>query len=179
MTALTLTLIGRDRPGLVRALSERIAASGGNWLESRMARLAGQFAGVLLVEVPEPEADRLAEALRALGAEGLRVTVERGVGEAVPAQAAAPRHAFTLELVGQDRPGIVREVAQALAARGVNIEELTTEVATASFSGERLFRAKARLAAPPDAASGDLRDALEELAHELMVDLELEEAEAG
>jgi glycine cleavage system regulatory protein len=143
-----------------------------------MARLAGQFAGVLLVEVPEPEADRLAQALRALGAEGLRVTVERGVGEAAPVQA-PPRHAFTLELVGQDRPGIVREVAQALAARGVNIEELTTEVATASFSGERLFRAKARLAAPRDAAGGDLRDALEALAHELMVDLELEEAEAG
>jgi len=179
MTPLTLTLIGRDRPGLVGAVSERIAEAGGNWLESRMARLAGQFAGVLLVEVPEPAADRLVESLRALGAEGLRVTVERGLGEAASPAAATPRHALTLELVGQDRPGIVREVAQALAARGVNIEELATEVATASFSGERLFRATARLRAPADAATGDLREALEALAHELMVDIDLEEAGVG
>jgi glycine cleavage system regulatory protein len=176
MTALTLTLIGRDRPGLVGALSERIAAAGGNWLESRMARLAGQFAGVLLVEVPAAEADRLVEALRGLGSEGLRVTVEPGVNEA-PAPAA--RHGLTLELVGQDRPGIVREVAQALAERGVNIEELTTQVATASFSGERLFRATARLQAPAGATLGDLRDVLEALAHELIVDIDLEEAGAG
>ena len=93
--------------------------------------------------------------------------------------AATPRHALTLELIGQDRPGIVREVAQALAARGVNIEELATEVATASFSGERLFRATARLRAPADAATGDLREALEALAHELMVDIDLEEAGVG
>lgn len=144
-----------------------------------MARLAGQFAGVLLVEVPGSEADRLVAALRDLDAEGLlRVTVERGAGEQV-ATPAARQHALTLELVGHDRPGIVRDIAQALAERGVNIEELSTEVATASFSGERLFRATARLRAPAEAATGDLRESLEALAHELMVDIDLEEAEAG
>ena len=171
MTPLTLTLIARDRPGLVDALSERVAAAGGNWLESRMARLAGQFAGILLVEVPEARVDELVAALRGLEAEGLHVTAERGAGE----EPARTQHLLTLELVGHDRPGIVREIAHALAGRGVNIEELETEVATGSFSGEALFRANARLRVPADLPVDDLRHTLEALANELMVDLELDE----
>lgn len=178
MAALTLTVIGRDRPGLVGTLSERVAAAGGNWLEARMARLAGQFAGIVLVEVDDRAADRLVADLRALDAEGLRVTAERGAGGEAAAGRGLPR-ALTLELVGHDHPGIVREIAKALAGRGVNIEELTTGVATAAFSGERLFRATARLSAPAEVATGSLREALEDLAHELMVDVELEDAAAS
>lgn len=172
MTALTLTLIGRDRPGLVRSLSERVAAAGGNWLESRMARLAGQFAGILLVDVPEAEVERLMADLRALEAEGLRATVERGLGE----EPAAPYQTLLLELVGQDHPGIVREIAQALAGRRVNIEELTTRVVSGSFSGERLFEAEARLRVPAEVSAADLRATLEVLANELMVDVRLDPA---
>jgi glycine cleavage system regulatory protein len=171
VTPLTLTLIARDRPGLVGALSERVTAAGGNWLESRMARLAGQFAGILLVEVPEANADDLVAALRGLEAEGLHVTAERGLG-AEPAQA---RHLLTLELVGHDRPGIVRDIARALAGRGVNIEELETEVVSGSFSGDALFKASARLRAPADVSLDELRGTLEGLANELMVDVDLEE----
>ena len=174
MTALTLTLIGRDRPGLVRSLSERVAAAGGNWLESRMARLAGQFAGILLVDVPEAGVARLVADLQALEAEGLHATVERGLGEEAP----APYQTFVLELVGQDHPGIVREIAQALASRRVNIEELTTRVVSASFSGERMFEAEARLRVPADLSAADLRDTLEVLANELMVDIRLDPATA-
>ena len=171
MASLTLTLIGRDRPGLVDAVALRIAAAGGNWLESRMARLAGQFAGILLVEVPDAELDGLVEALRGLGEEGLHIAVERGAGEALE-----PHHALTLELVGHDRPGIVREIAHALAGRGVNIEELETKVTPGSFSGESLFRATARLRAPVGLATDELRGTLEELANDLMVDIALVEA---
>lgn len=173
MASLTLTLIGRDRPGLVRALSERVAAAGGNWLESRMARLGGQFAGILLVEVPAEAADQLVEELRGLDAEGLHVTVERGA----PEEAGAARRAFVLELVGHDRSGIVREIAEVLAGRNVNIEELETEVVSGSFSGESLFKARARLRVPDDVASEELREALETLANELMVDISLDAAE--
>ena len=174
MTALTLTLIGRDRPGLVRSLSERVAAAGGNWLESRMARLAGQFAGILLVDVPEAGVARLVADLQALEAEGLHATVERGLGDEAP----APYQTLVLELVGQDHPGIVREIAQALASRRVNIEELTTRVVSASFSGERMFEAEARLRVPADLSAADLRDTLEVLANELMVDIRLDPATA-
>ncbi len=171
MTALTLTLIGADRPGLVRALSERVAAAGGNWLESRMARLAGQFAGILLVEVPSGEVERFLADLRTLEGEGLRATVVHGLREEQPAQ----HRTLLLELVGQDRPGIVREIAQALAGRGVNIEELTTRVVSGSFSGESLFEAEARLRVPPEVPADDLRDLLEKLANELMVDISLDQ----
>jgi glycine cleavage system regulatory protein len=169
MTALTLTLIGRDRPGLVRALSERIAAVEGNWLESRMAHLAGQFAGILLVEVPAGEVDRLVADLRGLDAEGLHVTLAKGSGEA-----ALPRHrTLMLDLVGQDRPGIVREIASALESQRVSIDELTTKVESGSFSGERLFHATARLRVPDPLDAASLRDLLEPLANELMVDITL------
>ena len=175
MTALTLTLIGRDRPGLVQALSERVAVVGGNWLESRMAHLAGQFAGILLVEVPDAEVDRLVEDLRGLEREGLHATVERGVGEEPP----SAHQALMLELVGQDHPGIVREIADALAKRRVNIEELTTRVVSGSFSGERLFEAEARLRVPNDVPADELRGLLEMLANELMVDIDLEPPPGG
>ena len=172
VTALTLTLIGRDRPGLVRSLSERVASSGGNWLESRMARLAGQFAGILLIDLPEGEVEHLLADLRALEAEGLHATVARGLGD----EGVASYQTMTLELVGHDHPGIVRDIAEALAARRVNIEELTTRVVSASFSGDRMFEAEARLRVPADLSAGELRATLEVLANELMVDVRLDPA---
>jgi glycine cleavage system regulatory protein len=99
MASLVLTLIGQDRPGLVNSLSEQIAAFDGNWLESRMARLAGKFAGILLVSVPEANVEALTNALRGLESQGLRVTVEKSPREKV----VQSHYIFTLELVGQDR----------------------------------------------------------------------------
>jgi glycine cleavage system regulatory protein len=164
MASLILTVVGPDRPGLVRALSEAVAACGGSWLESHMARLAGQFAGIVLVEAPES----LLADLRALEGQGLRIVVQSGATGAVVA-AAEPR--LALEVVGNDRPGIVRDIAQILAASGVNIEELTTGVASGSFSGEALFRVTALVRAPSVAAVEAVRAGLETLGNELMVDI--------
>ena len=98
MADLVLTLIGPDRPGIVEAVAEPIAAHGGNWLESRMAHLGGQFAGILRVEVPDANAAALAEALRKLEQRGLRVTVE-----SEPRPPAAPaRRTYVLDLVRQN-----------------------------------------------------------------------------
>ncbi len=131
-----------------------------------MARLAGQFAGIVLVEGPES----LLDDLRALEADGLRVAVQSAtVG---PAAEIATQPRLALEVVGNDRPGIVRDVAQILANSGVNIEELTTGVASGSFSGETLFRATALLRAPNAAAADAVRVSLERLGNELMVDIQ-------
>src|SRR5947208_1444052 len=111
MTSLVLTLIGPDRPGLVEAVAEVIAAQGGNWLESRMAHLAGKFAGVLRAEVPEDRARTVIEALGRLEERGLRVVVEVAGGAA----GVTDRRPMELEVVGLDRPGIVREISQLLA----------------------------------------------------------------
>lgn len=166
MASLILTVVGPDRPGLVRALAEAVAAQGGSWLESRMARLAGQFAGIVLVEAP----DSLVEGLRPLESQGLRITVQTATssGQAI----AAGTSRLALEVVGNDRPGIVRDISQILAANGVNIEELTTGVVSGSFSGETLFRLMAFLRAPDMAAMDAVRVGLELLGNELMVDIQ-------
>ena len=165
MASLILTVVGPDRPGLVRALSAAVAARGGSWLESRMARLAGQFAGIVLVEAPES----LVDDLRALESQGLRIQVQSGVAEP-PAVASEPL--LVVDVVGNDRPGIVRDITQIFAANGVNIEELTTGVASGSFSGGTLFRATAFVRAPSAAAVDAMRAGLEQLGNELMVDIQ-------
>lgn len=161
---LVLTVIGPDRPGLVEALAETVASHGANWLESRLAHLSGHFAGMVRVSVPSERADELAGALGALT--DLRVLVETAASILAPDAAL-----LVLELLGQDRPGIVREVSHALAARGVNVEELETECSSAPMSGELLFSARARLRLPAETSARELREALEKLADELMVDI--------
>src|SRR5512144_2151370 len=175
MADLVLTLIGPDRPGLVETVAEPIAAHGGNWLESRMAHLAGQFAGILRVEVPDEKAAALADALRKLEARGLRLAVEAGPQPA----AAATRRTLVVDLVGLDRPGIVREVSRVLAERGVNIEELVTDRTPAAMSAELLFRSRARVNVPDGLDAAELRARLEKLAQDLMVQVTLEEPEAA
>lgn len=174
-TSLVLTLIGPDRPGLVSAVAARASDCGANWMESRMAQLAGQFAGVVRLEVDAAAAAGVEAALRELEAEGLRLAIERGV--ATPAAAAL--RTVRLDLVGHDRPGIVRDISAVLARHGVSIEVLETECESASMSGEPLFRARAELSVPAALSLELLRGDLEALANELMVDLALNEAGAA
>jgi glycine cleavage system regulatory protein len=170
-SSLVLTVIGADKPGLVEALSEAVASHEGNWLESRMARLSGRFAGILRVSVPPERTAALAAALSRLEERGLRVVVETSVED----EGAEPHHGLQLELVGADRPGIVREISRVLAERGVNVDELSSECTSAPMSGEALFRASARLRVPVSLPLEELRARLEALAHDLMVDLTLDE----
>jgi glycine cleavage system regulatory protein len=172
--SLIVTIVGPDRPGLVNLISERVTAFGGNWLESRMANLAGQFAGIVHVHVPQPDVEALISAFGELEGQGLRIVATRG-SEGVRGGVGRK---MKLELVGQDRPGIVRDVSHALASRGVSIEELVTDCVSGSMSGENLVRASAQLLVPTDVATAQLRDALEALANDLMVDLTLDDASA-
>jgi glycine cleavage system regulatory protein len=135
-TSLVLTVIGADRPGIVEQLSDQVLAAGANWEESRMARLAGKFAGLLRVSVDAAQADRLAGSLRALSSSDLTVVVERST-DADPGRSVS----LTLEIIGSDRPGIVHDISHVLARQGINIEELETEIASAAMSGEMIFRA--------------------------------------
>jgi len=170
-TSLVLTVVGDDRTGLISALSDTIAAFGGNWTETRMASLGGKFAGILLVTVPQAQANDLIAAVKRLDARTLHVDVARS-----EADAPSGTRLLTLELIGQDRPGIVRDISHLLAEHGINIEELETACVSGSFSGEALFKAQARLRLPRELSTADLRASLEALANELMVDLSLDEA---
>ncbi len=170
-TNLVLTVIGDDRPGLVESLAQVIADSHGNWLESNMSHLAGKFAGILRVSVEEAHADELIARLQALsdGPAKLKVMLEKASATA-PGQKLRSLH---LRLVGNDRPGIIREISRALAAHQVNVEELTTECSSAPMSGEMLFHADAELKVSAELDIEALQQELERLADDLIVDVSL------
>jgi glycine cleavage system regulatory protein len=168
-----MTVIGADRPGLVQMVAARVADHGGNWLESRMCRLGGQFAGILRVETPAERRDELVNALRTLDVDGLRVIIHAEGGVSSGAGNAAKGSLATVELVGTDRPGILRSVSGVFAAHGINVEELASERTNAPMDGGVLFQARAKVFVPADVRLSAVRIDLEKIAADLMVDLKL------
>lgn len=132
-----------------------------------MCRLGGQFAGILRVEVATEKVEALTAGLAQLQSVGLSVEVLRD--DTTPTAATGTR--ATLDTVGQDQPGILRRVTGVLAARGLNIEDLTSERTEAPMGGGTLFRIRALLTVPPDATLEQVRADLEAIAPDLMVEL--------
>jgi len=169
LSTLVMTVIGADRPGLVQLVAACVADHGGNWLESRMCRLGGQFAGILSVEVPQERAKELSSALGKLEAQGLRVILH--AEESVIA--AGKGTLAEIELVGHDRPGILRSVSGVLAKHGLNVEDLASERVSAPMGGGTLFQARATVLVPAGVNLAGVRADLEKIASDLMVDLKL------
>ena len=169
-TSLVLTVIGADRTGLVESIAQTVSAHGGNWVESRMARLAGQFAGILLVEAPASRREELAVALRELTGRNLQLII---TGETQPAapRAAQTEGTLTFTFLGHDRPGVVRDVSRLLAQRDVNVVELETQVVSAPMTGEPLFRAEVEAMLPEGVDAAALRSELEQVAEALSMDV--------
>lgn len=176
-TSLVLTILGADRPGLVQSIAQTVADHDANWLESRMAHLAGQFAGILRVEVDEAQSQALAAAIKELGDSSDGLGVEALVRPDSTPKALADTPLLVLDVMGADRPGIVREISRVLVAQGVNVEELSTESIVAANTGQPVFHAKAKLRLPPHGELASLRDVLEAVAADLVVDITLAAAE--
>lgn len=170
-SSVVLTIVSDDRPGIVENLSKVLEQHDGNWTDSSMLSLAGKFAGILLASVPEEKVEAFLSALQSLHSEGMQIVAQRS-GETPQPHG---MREFRLDLVGQDRPGIIHDISEILARHRVNVQELETECQSASMSGETLFRAKARMQIPPDASIERLRQELEALANELMVDIRLDQ----
>jgi glycine cleavage system regulatory protein len=171
--SLVMTIVGPDRPGLVDSVATLVAEHQGNWLESRMSRLGGQFAGILRVEVPPGLEAELVAALKRLDSRGLAVVVTPD--KTNPPVQTPPSRLKMLEVVGQDRPGIVSQIARVLASYGVNVEELHTECSSAAMSGETLFKARAKLSIPDNCDAVEIRGKLEKIAEDLIVEISLAE----
>ena len=169
--SLVMTVIAPDRPGLVELISNLVAQHGGNWLESRMSHLGGHFAGILRVQVPTEQERSLIDALQHLQSQGLSIVAHSDRQTKI----AAPEPLWLLEIVGQDRPGIVREISRVLARRGVNVEELETECQSAAMSGEMMFTARAKVRVPAACSVGDLRGELEKIGQDLIVEVSLQQ----
>jgi len=165
-----LTVVGSDRPGLTRAIADAVFAAGGNWLESHLARLGGKYVGSVLVELPEERLGELESAARGIDAVGLKVDIVPAA-ETPPGRAGQP---LGIEIVGQDRPGIVREVTTVLAGLDVNIEDFTTAIEGSAWSGAPLFRGRARLLIPAKVSTDQVREALERISSEIMVDFSVQ-----
>ena len=165
-TCFVLTVIADDKPGLVETLAEVIADHKGSWLESSMSQLAGKFAGILRVSVATNRAQNLIDALSSLPAE-LKLVVEQAEAEELPDKPTT----VDLNLMGNERPGIIREIFHALAMLSVNVEQLSTLCEPAPMSGDVLFRAQAVLQVPTGILVEDLQEVLERLTDDLIVEL--------
>ena len=171
MPRLVLTVIGDDRSGLVRALADVVIEHGGNWEESQLAELAGKFAGIVVVSVPEDRAEEFATSLSTL--DGLlEVAAHPGAEPAVEAQAGpAATDQLTIDLLGNDHPGIVRDVSTVLSHHDLSIETMTTGTREAPMAGGLLFEAHVVVDVPAGSDTSALRADLERLAAELLVDI--------
>lgn len=168
VVSVILSVSGSDRPGLTEALARAVMSAGGNWLESHLSRLGGLYVGSVLVELESDKVEALRSAVRDVDAGGLEVRI-------VPAVEApgAMGEALHLSLVGQDRPGIVRQVTAALSGLDVNIETFETRIRAEPHSGAPLFHMEAQLRLPPGLAADAVREALEDISGEIMVDTAL------
>lgn len=170
MRNLVLSVIGDDRPGLVSALADAVASTGGNWEQSEFAQLAGKFAGIVAIAIREEKSEALIAAVT--GLDGLLDVGVHEAGGSAPASDDAV--AQTIAILGDDRPGIVQEISAALNRTGVSIEKLVTGTREAPMSGGTLFEAKMDVLIPADADSGAMRAELEAIAAELLVDLDVD-----
>lgn len=175
MPRIVLTVIGDDRTGLVEALSEIIAGHAGSWERSQMAELAGKFAGIVVVSVPPDRVEHLSAALGSL--DGLlEVAAHPGVEEdGTP----SGRHQWTIDLLGNDRPGIVHEVSSVLRRHHVSIDTIETNTREAPMAGGQLFQAHVVVWLPAAADLAAVRADLERLAAELLVDIAVSPGQSG
>lgn len=164
---LLITVIADDRPGIVERLAATINQHQGNWLESSLSRLAGKFAGILSVSVADDQLQPLSDALQQLADEGIRLSVETALNK--QAETGQP---LQLSVTGNDRPGIVKEISARLTGLNVNVEKLHTYCESAAMTGELLFNLRATLRLPLTTDRDQVRENLEELSNDLMVEIE-------
>ncbi len=167
--SLIITILGNDEPGLVNSLSDALEKHSASWSESRMAHLAGKFAGILQVSLPENHVESLSVELEKLQTNDLKILLEK----ANATEKTVVTKTLNVEILCQDRIGIINDVTEVLAKLNVNIEELDSTVKEASMAGGMLFCADLRLGLPDNVNADAVEDCLAELSDQLMIDIKL------
>lgn len=168
-TSIVFTLTGPDRIGIVESVTKMFLDHGGNVETSRMARLGGEFAMLMLVSLPEEQSAGLDGDMDALVARGYKVTTSRTEQKAVEMHEGwLP---YKIEVEGADHEGIIHEVARYLSERGINIESMETGVGHAPVSASPLFTMTAIVAVPPSLAGQKWEAALQDKGDLLNVDI--------
>lgn len=168
---LVVTITCPDRPGIVERVTDVVVAHGGNWEASRLARLGGDFAGIVMLSVSPERADELAEALSALANNEMTVAVKATAPG--PQDTRAGYVLCALRLEGADHEGIVHDVSAYLAEQAINVEAMETEVVAAPMSATPLFQMEAELHVPPSLTIDELRENLRRIAEQLGVEIDI------
>jgi len=171
MIELVLTIIGRDRAGVVASLADVVRFHDGNWKRSELAEIAGTFAGVVVVEVGDDRVDELLTNLLVLRDQGLHVTAQQ-VEEPVDAPAADE---VRLRLTGEDRPGVVHEISSAISKFGISISRLGTVTDLPGTDGGRRFEITVQMTVPVGTDLDGVLDSIGELAVSSGIDLKVED----
>lgn len=167
-----MTVISEDRPGIVESIAKVVSQHNGNWLESRLSRLAGKFAGIVQISVEEEQCDALVKQLQALQQHGISIAIDANHTNTNSVQ---PNATWRFSIMGNDRPGIIREVSQAFAKRHINLEELNSQCTSAPHSGVPLFSASGKIQLPDNLDIDDLEESLAKISDDLAIDIQLEQ----
>lgn len=165
------TVTGSDRPGVVEFVTRLLLDYEGNVEISKMARLGGVFAMLLLVALPAERFERLQDIEEMLVSHGFSVTwkpTERWFGKRYPGW-----KPYQIEVQGADHEGIIHQVARYLSEHGINIETMDTNVKNAPMSGTHIFSMKAQVFVPPEQLDQDWEDDLEDEGHAMNVDIDI------
>jgi len=166
---LVITLTGNDRVGIVERVTKIILAYQGNVDASRMARLGGEFAMLMLISIAEEQLADLETAFNELRNEGFELVIrptERGFSKKF-----AGWHHYRIEVRGADHEGIIHEITRYLAKEGANVETIDTGTEDAPFGGTLLFTMSAKVVAPPNLSQAVVEEALEAIGDQMNVDV--------
>lgn len=172
-----LTLTGPDRIGIVDEVTGLLLERGGNVETSRMARLGGEFAVLMLVSMPSPQFSGLDASLERLTARGYKFTTTPT--ERTYAEEYRGWLPYRIEVTGADHEGIIHEVAHYLSERGINIEAIESEATPASTSGVPLFSMSALVVVPPQLTGQGWEAGLEEIGGRMNLDVEVRALNEG
>lgn len=165
MKQLVLTLIGKDKAGLVEQLATIVSGHHGNWTASNLSHLGGYFAGILQLEVAAEHAAELTAALEAMP--DLDIHIHQGIASTVN-----PQKLLKFVITGNDRPGIVRELSSVIKHKGTNIIHFESSKQSAPNWGVPLFNAIATVELPEGLDKDEVIHALEAIATDVVVDVE-------
>ncbi len=166
-----VTVVSSDKPGVVESIANCVKNCEGNWLESRLAQMAGKFAGVISVSIPTAEADNLKLQLENLKAEKNIHAFLDNASELESSHYEGLEVGFSVS--GPDRVGIVQELSKAISDRNINLQTLSSEISSMPYSGEPLFSASGKLTVPTNVGLNELNDSLNQIADSLGVDFSL------
>jgi len=159
-----LTVIAKDKPGIVNTLSDVVLANQGSWMESSLSRLGGQFAGIISVRVPDDYLNDFKKALSEVLSDGINVKIhgfdEQNIFDGKPAK---------ISVEANDRPGIIDEISSVLVEKNVNVEKLVSLCESASMAGYELFKADIDVTLPDYFTVTKLQAVLEQVSDDLIV----------